>query len=125
MFNKNMVFSIFMTLKEVTAESPRGGIDIKRVYGEWTTSYLLIRNANVADSGIHTYLYRLFRYLFTHIYILGIYTCAPAGGSQTNIKVHVFLHGKSKLSLTVVYSFVCVCSSLSLKLQPNAKYICM
>lgn len=44
-----------MTLKEVTAESPRGGIDIKRVYGEWTTSYLLIRNANVADSGIYTF----------------------------------------------------------------------
>lgn len=62
-------------LKEVTAESSRGGVDIKRIYGEWTTSYLLIRNANIADSGI--------------------YTCAPAGGSQTNIKVHVFLHGKS------------------------------
>lgn len=62
--------------KEITAESPRGGVEIKRVYGEWTTSYLLIRNANIADSGI--------------------YTCAPAGGSQTHIKVHVFLHGKCK-----------------------------
>lgn len=62
-------------MQEITAELPRGGIDIKGVYGEWTTSYLLIRDANVADSGI--------------------YTCAPAGGSQTNIKVHVFLHGKN------------------------------
>lgn len=66
-FNKNMGFSIFMTLKEVTAESPRGGIDIKRVYGEWTTSYLLIRNANVADSGIYTYLY--WRFMYLHIFI--------------------------------------------------------
>ncbi|XP_031626669.1 lachesin-like isoform X2 [Contarinia nasturtii] len=60
--------------KEIVAESPRGGIDIKRVYGEWTTSYLLIRNANIADSGV--------------------YRCAPAGGSDTSIKVHVFLHGE-------------------------------
>ncbi|XP_055327122.1 uncharacterized protein LOC129580573 isoform X1 [Sitodiplosis mosellana] len=60
--------------KEITAESPRGSVDIKRIYGEWTTSYLLIRNANIADSGV--------------------YTCAPAGGSQTSIKVHVFLHGE-------------------------------
>lgn len=71
-FHNRVVF--FAESKEITAESPRGGVDIKRVYGEWTTSYLLIRNANIADSGI--------------------YTCAPAGGSQTHIKVHVFLHGK-------------------------------
>lgn len=56
-------------------QSARGGIDIKEVYGEWTTSYLLIRNAGSLDSGI--------------------YTCAPAGGVRTSIKVHVFLEGKS------------------------------
>lgn len=59
--------------QEITAESSRGGIDIKRIYGEWTTSYLLIRNANVGDGGQ--------------------YVCAPAGGSQTSIKVHVFQNG--------------------------------
>lgn len=42
---------------------------------EWTTSYLLIHDADIADSGI--------------------YTCAPTSGGRTNIKVHVFLHGKS------------------------------
>lgn len=63
--------------QEISPESSRGGIDIKRVYGEWTTSYLLIRNANVGDGGL--------------------YVCAPAGGSQTNIKVHVFQNGTHKL----------------------------
>lgn len=69
------VFSFFFIdmQQEITAESSRGGIDIKRIYGEWTTSYLLIRNANVGDGGQ--------------------YVCAPAGGSQTSIKVHVFQNG--------------------------------
>lgn len=80
---------LFCVLKEITAESPRGGVDIKRIYGEWTTSYLLIRNANIADSGV--------------------YTCAPAGGSQTNIKVHVFLHGKIIITVTNVLSHFHMC----------------
>lgn len=71
------IFIFFLPLlhmqQEITAESSRGGIDIKRIYGEWTTSYLLIRNANVGDGGL--------------------YVCAPAGGSRTNIKVHVFQNG--------------------------------
>lgn len=70
------------TLQEITAESSRGGIDIKRIYGEWTTSYLLIRNANVGDGGQ--------------------YVCAPAGGSQTHIKVHVFQNGTYNYHLLVL-----------------------
>lgn len=41
---------------------------------EWTTSYLLIHDADITDSGI--------------------YACAPTSGGRTSIKVHVFLHGK-------------------------------
>lgn len=72
--------------QEITAESSRGGIDIKRIYGEWTTSYLLIRNANVGDGGL--------------------YVCAPAGGSQTNIKVHVFQNGTNNYTIYLLSSGV-------------------
>lgn len=40
-----------------------------------TTSYLIIRGADVTDSGK--------------------YTCAASNSGPTSIKVHVFLHGKS------------------------------
>lgn len=40
---------------------------------EWTTSYLLIHDADINDSGV--------------------YICAPTSGGRTSIKVHVFLHG--------------------------------
>lgn len=70
-------FCFLIVQQEITAESSRGGIDIRRIYGEWTTSYLLIRNANVGDGGQ--------------------YVCAPAGGSQTSIKVHVFQNGTNYL----------------------------
>lgn len=42
-----------------------------------TTSYLLIHDADIIDSGI--------------------YVCAPTSGGRTSIKVHVFLHGKIDL----------------------------
>lgn len=57
----------------INFDSPRGGVTIKTHSGEWTTSYLLIQGADIADSGN--------------------YTCAPSNAGPTSAKVHVFLHG--------------------------------
>lgn len=46
---------------------------------EWTTSYLLIHDADINDSGV--------------------YVCAPTSGGRTSIKVHVFLHGNNAHSM--------------------------
>lgn len=42
--------------------------------GDMTTSYLLIENADIGDSGK--------------------YTCGPSNTGPASVKVHVFLHGK-------------------------------
>lgn len=68
-------FSIFLLFKqEVSFDSDRGGVSMKTHTGEMTTSYLLIENADIGDSGR--------------------YTCAPSNTGPASVKVHVFLHGK-------------------------------
>lgn len=59
--------------QEINYDSPRGRVAVRTHANEWTTSYLLIHDADITDSGI--------------------YTCAPTSGGRTSIKVHVFLHG--------------------------------
>lgn len=53
---------------------------------------MLIRNANIADSGV--------------------YKCQPAGGSPTNIKVHVFLHGEIIIVTCAVWPKIFIQSKL-------------
>lgn len=64
----------YLQFQVINFDSPRGGVNIKTHSGEWTTSYLLIQGADIADSGN--------------------YTCAPSNAGRTSAKVHVFLHGK-------------------------------
>lgn len=59
--------------QEINYDSPRGRVAMRTHANEWTTSYLLIHDADINDSGV--------------------YICAPTSGSRTSIKVHVFLHG--------------------------------
>ncbi|XP_055327129.1 junctional adhesion molecule A-like [Sitodiplosis mosellana] len=60
--------------KEINYDAPRGRVAVRTHSNEWTTSYLLINDADITDSGI--------------------YVCAPTSGGRTSIKVHVFLHGE-------------------------------
>lgn len=60
-------------MQEINYDSPRGRIAVKTHTSEWTTSYLLIHDADINDSGV--------------------YVCAPTSGGRATIKVHVFLHG--------------------------------
>lgn len=64
----------FFRLQEINYDSPRGRVAMRTHANEWTTSYLLIHDADINDSGV--------------------YVCAPTSGGRTSIKVHVFLHGK-------------------------------
>lgn len=65
--------------QEINYDSPRGRIAMKTHAGEWTTSYLLIHEADITDSGT--------------------YVCAPTSGGRAAIKVHVFLHGNFPSSI--------------------------
>ncbi len=53
----------------ISGDSPRGGIRIHTHKGEVTTSYLLIQNADLPDSGK--------------------YSCDPSNAEVTSIRVHV------------------------------------
>lgn len=53
----------------ISGDSPRGGVTIHTQKGDVTTSYLLIQDADLADSGK--------------------YSCDPSNAEVTSIRVHV------------------------------------
>lgn len=55
--------------KVISYDSPRGGISVRTQKGETTTSYLLIQDADLADSGK--------------------YSCSPSNADVSSIRVHV------------------------------------
>lgn len=69
----NACVCMIFRLQEINYDSPRGRVAMRTHSNEWTTSYLLIHDADINDSGV--------------------YVCAPTSGGRTSIKVHVFLHG--------------------------------
>lgn len=71
--NRPLKFMFHWILQEINYDAPRGRVAVRTHANEWTTSYLLIHDADITDSGI--------------------YVCAPTSGGRTSIKVHVFLHG--------------------------------
>lgn len=72
--------SLAFRFQEINYDSPRGRVAVRTHANEWTTSYLLIHDADILDSGV--------------------YVCAPTSGGRTSIKVHVFLHGNAFIMQT-------------------------
>lgn len=64
-------------LQVINYDSSRGGVSVITEKGDVTTSFLLIQNADLADSGK--------------------YSCAPSNADVASVRVHV-LNGKYHLS---------------------------
>jgi hypothetical protein len=64
---------MFLCYQVISYDSSRGGVSVITEKGEVTTSYLLIQNADVTDSGK--------------------YSCSPSNADVASVKVHV-LNGK-------------------------------
>ena len=67
-------------LQVISYDSQRGGVSVITEKGDITTSYLLIQNADLADSGR--------------------YSCSPSNADVASVRVHV-LNGKPKFSFVL------------------------
>jgi hypothetical protein len=68
----------FVRLQVISYDSQRGGVSVITEKGDITTSYLLIQNADLADSGR--------------------YSCSPSNADVASVRVHV-LNGNLKFPL--------------------------
>lgn len=74
----------------ISYDSPRGGVSVITEKGDVTTSYLLIQNADLADSGK--------------------YSCSPSNAELAIVRVHV-LNGKY-LRIDVILNISTFCTRL-------------
>lgn len=80
--------------------------------GETTTSYLLIQDARISDSGKYFTIYLtsyilFFKTLFHNIphclsHIAGKYSCSPSNADVATVRVHVLANGKSP-TCTIIF----------------------
>jgi len=79
----------FVCLQVISYDSQRGGVSVITEKGDITTSYLLIQNADLADSGR--------------------YSCSPSNADVASVRVHV-LNGN-----LISHSFILLsyCASFS------------
>lgn len=69
----------------ISYDSVRGGVSVITEKGDTTTSYLLIQNADLADSGK--------------------YSCSPSNADVASVRVHV-LNGKCYFLSSLFYFFI-------------------
>lgn len=74
---------LFVFAQVISYDSTRGGVSVITEKGDVTTSYLLIQNADLADSGK--------------------YSCSPSNADVASVRVHV-LNGKYTTSTTSIYT---------------------
>lgn len=79
----NSSMKINLIIQVISYDSTRGGVSVITEKGEVTTSFLLIQNADLADSGK--------------------YSCSPSNADVASVRVHVLV-GKY---LATRFEFVC------------------
>lgn len=67
------LIKLFIFFQVISYDSTRGGVSVITEKGDITTSYLLIQNADLADSGK--------------------YSCSPSNADVASVRVHV-LNGR-------------------------------
>jgi len=76
---RNVLMDLLLHLQVINYDSSRGGVSVITEKGDVTTSFLLIQNADLADSGK--------------------YSCAPSNADVASVRVHV-LNGKYPFPLS-------------------------